>query len=350
MTKEKQKASLTFFTMIQRFLLDYMPNQRCMSENTIQSCRDSLNLLLDYMTDIKYIPISKINFSNFDIEIVTGFLNWLGSERHCSGTTINQRLSCIRSFFKYAAFKDVALIATWNRLQLIPLRKTRDAKVMEFMSEKSLQVVLSCPDIRTNRGLRDCFYMSLLYDSAARNSELLNLMIKGVVADRKSLYIIVRGKGGKTRSIPILSKTVDMYYAYMMKFHDPDYNSDEYLFYVLHRGNKIAMSDDNVSRFISKYGKEALGLCDEVPKKIHPHMFRRTRAMHLYRSGMPLPLLSEFLGHENSETTMIYASADTEMKRKAIELATGKNNNSSDRIQPVWQGDDEMIRKLYGLK
>jgi hypothetical protein len=80
-------------------------------------------------------------------------------------------------------------------------------------------------------------------------------------------------------------------------------------------------------------------------------MFRRTRSMHLYRAGMPLALLSEWLGHENPETSLIYAYADTEMKREAIRKATRNNNPLNvNKIQAFWKNDDELIRQLYGLK
>lgn len=110
------------------------------------------------------------------------------------------------------------------------------------------------------------------------------------------------------------------------------------------------MSDDNVSKFIKKYAKQAREKCSEIPSNVHPHMFRRSREMHLYRNGMPLPLLSEFLGHEDPETTLIYASADTEMKRKAIEIATAGLSIEKEKTVPIWKDDDEMIRRLYGLK
>ncbi|CEO89188.1 hypothetical protein SSCH_400004 [Syntrophaceticus schinkii] len=79
--------------------------------------------------------------------------------------------------------------------------------------------------------------------------------------------------------------------------------------------------------------------------------FGHSRAIHLYRAGMPLALLSEWLGHAQLETTMIYAYADTKMKRDAIQKATGNNNplRSNEQI-PYWKGDDQIIRKLYGLK
>lgn len=73
--------------------------------------------------------------------------------------------------------------------------------------------------------------------------------------------------------------------------------------------------------------------------------------MHLYRNGMPLALLAEFLGHDNPETTLVYASADTEMKRQAIEKASVHlAGNDQNAMVPQLCADDEIIRKLYGLK
>lgn len=79
------------------------------------------------------------------------------------------------------------------------------------------------------------------------------------------------------------------------------------------------MSIDNTEKFIKKYGSSARQENKDVPERVYPHMFRHSRAMHLYRSGMPLALLSEWLGHASIETTWIYAYADTRMKRIAIE-------------------------------
>jgi hypothetical protein len=68
--------------------------------------------------------------------------------------------------------------------------------------------------------------------------------------------------------------------------------------------------------------------------------------MSLYRNGMPLVLLSEFLGHTDVNTTRIYAWSDTEMKRAAIEKISTETENS---IIPIWQNDEDMIKRLYGL-
>jgi len=64
---------------------------------------------------------------------------------------------------------------------------------------------------------------------------------------------------------------------------------------------------------------------------------------------MPLALLSEFLGHASIETTRVYAYADTEMKRKAIEKASPVTNGCDEL--PIWDdSDEETLRKLAGLR
>lgn len=78
------------------------------------------------------------------------------------------------------------------------------------------------------------------------------------------------------------------------------------------------MSSDAAQAFIKKYGDMARSSVAEIPH-LHPHLFRHTRAMHLYMAGMPLELVSQWLGHSQMETSLIYARATTEMKRKAID-------------------------------
>ncbi|WP_010530102.1 tyrosine-type recombinase/integrase [Lentibacillus jeotgali] len=315
-------TSMQFFEYVRKYLTEFMPRHRNLSENTVQASRDALNLLLDYCVKHLGIPLVKIEVKTFlDIGITTGFLDWLEEKRKCGNATINQRLSCIRSFFKYIAYEDVTYASIYNRLLTIPRRKVDKNKTIEFMSEDALKAILSCPDTKLKTGFRDCFYMSLMYDSAARNSEMLSIKMKDITDNKTAPYVFVNGKGRKKRSIPLMQKTMAICHIYVREFHG-SYNPDDYLFYVIHHGEKRKMSDDNVAKFIKKYAKQAREKCSEIPFKVHPHMFRRSRAMHLYRNGMSLPLLSEFLGHEDPETTLIYASADTEMKRKKQQQLT----------------------------
>lgn len=111
------------------------------------------------------------------------------------------------------------------------------------------------------------------------------------------------------------------------------------------------MSPDNTEKLVKKYGKQAREKNREVPERLYPHMFRHSRSMHLYRNGMPLPLLAEWLGHSQMETTITYyANADTRMKKDAIKKATTALNPLFQNNPDInWENDDEMIKKLYGL-
>ena len=102
---------------------------------------------------------------------------------------------------------------------------------------------------------------------------------------------------------------------------DSDY-AREFLFYTERKGIRSPMPDDNVRKMLRQYADSARASCPSMLANLHLHHFRHSRAMHLYQHGMDLALISQWLGHANLETTLIYAHADTEMKRKAIEKAS----------------------------
>lgn len=79
---------------------------------------------------------------------------------------------------------------------------------------------------------------------------------------------------------------------------------------------------------------------------------RHSRAMHLYRNGMPLPLVAEWLGHSRMDTTRrFYANADTTMKKEAIDKATSDMNPLySEEYDIDWADDEELLKRLYCLK
>jgi site-specific recombinase XerD len=294
--------------------------------------------------------LGKLSFEHLSREVVESYLDYLEKDRHCSVSTRNHRLACIRSFVKYAGIRDVGVQAYANDLCSIPLKKEAKPPVIKFFSEEALKTILEQPDPRKKKGLRNLFFMILMYDTGARNQEMLDLRLSNIHFEEKSPYVVITGKGGKTRLVPVMSKTVGHFKKYVSVFHS-GHSSDEYLFYAVRKGKRFPMSPDNIERFIKKYGLAAHSVNPEVPNLLHCHMFRHARSMHLYRSGMPMVLPAEWLGHAQISSTMIYANADTEMKREAIEKATSKLNPlvSGESTPLEWQNDEVLIRQLYGL-
>jgi integrase len=132
-----------------------------------------------------------------------------------------------------------------------------------------------------------------------------------------------------------------------MQIYHKESKPDDYLFYTVIHGIRHPMSADAVAAFMKKYGDTARMECPEVPERVHPHQLRHTRAIHYYRAGMPLSLVAEQLGHASPETTKIYAYADSDMKRAAIEKI--EKRNETDTAIPIWENNEEMILQLVGL-
>lgn len=83
------------------------------------------------------------------------------------------------------------------------------------------------------------------------------------------------------------------------------------------------MSIDNAEKFVARYGKKVHETSSDVPEHLYPHMWRHSHTMHLYRNGMPLPLVAEWLGYAKMDTTRrFYANADITMKKEAVNKAT----------------------------
>jgi len=335
------------FHSIREFLIVYLPQIRRKSSHTVKAYRDTLNLFILFLKETKNIDIFEFTTSFITGQTIMEFLTWLVEKRGCKVTTRNHRLTCIRSFCKYLSAADATLVPTLAEISSIAKAANTDDRNPVFLSEDEVKLVLSLPDTHNAIGIRDQLYLALLYDSGARNNEILSLKLQDVSFSGKNCTIHLLGKGNKTRLIPISESVAKMMKRYWAIFHQ-DSNPNQYLFYTVHHKSKHKMSADNVARFMATYERLAQKSHPSIPH-LHPHLFRHARALHLYRAGMPLSLVGEWLGHAQLETTLIYAYADTEMKRKAIEKATEEGNPLVEIETPHFINDEDNIKQLYGL-
>ncbi|GGK09392.1 integrase [Lentibacillus kapialis] len=336
------------FLSIKTFLTLYLPEIRAKSRNTIKSYRDTLNLFFHFLKSRKNLPLHLVTTEDFSPLAVKEFLDWLIDERHCSSSTRNQRLSCIRTFYGYLAEENMELVDNYSKIQKIKQTPVPDRTLDVILTIDDIRLILKQPNAESKMGLRDQFYMALLYDTGCRNSEILNLRLKDIYINSKgegSIHVI--GKGNKFRATPISGHVLDLFNKYVAVFH-PQLNKTQYLFYTVRKGIVNRMSNDNVSRFIKKYEMSAKAINPNLPS-LHPHLFRHARAMHLYQAGMPLALVSEWLGHAQLETTLIYANADITLKQKAIEKVVNSNNSVFNEEPFKFENDEDVIKKLYGL-
>lgn len=337
------------FMLIRNFLEVYLPVYRGASINTVNTYRTGLNQYLDFVSSARGISRYAVTGAMFSYDMVTEYLRWLTEEKKLSPATCNNRLAVIRAFITYASACKPEYIDLKSRLGMIKSKKNDNFGKVEYMSEAAVKALMEAPDTTTRTGLQDQFMMVLLYDTGARIQEILNLKLCDFKID-KTPTVKIHGKGNKIRIVPLMAETVKHLKNYLAAMH-PDENmfSDCYLFFTVRHGQKGPMCDDTARYRIQKYVPAAQEKCREVPANPHPHLWRHSRAMHLYQHGMDLERISQWLGHSNLETTLIYAHIDTEDKRKAIEEALGSGVIGEIGAAPYTVDDEELLRRLYGL-
>jgi site-specific recombinase XerD len=342
----------SLFAHIHDYLKVYMPKQRNLSKHTINSYREALELLVDFVKMQKQTPLTDVTFEMLTADTITAFLNSLETDRGCCVSTRNTRLAAIRAFVKYAADRDISTVAVLKELKNVAVKKPDKVEVIDYMSMAAVSAIIGQTNAGSPNGLRDRTFLVLMYDTGARIQEMIDITLRDLRFGRMPT-ITLHGKGRKTRTVPLMERTVQHLQKYMAEFHtDTPHSSDFPLFYVVTHGKPHPLTDRRIRYLLKDYAGKAREHCTEVPKNVHPHMFRHSRAMHLYQNGMDLTLVSQWLGHSNLETTQIYAHADTEHKRAAIAAATPPDTPLFSKLNPerFTVNDEEILKRLVGLR
>jgi len=340
-TSKSPKFSL-FFSLTWDFLNEYLPKQAGHSSTTVESYRDSLSLFRRFIANEHHKSIVSFKFSDCSKDCIYGFREHL---QQCGNkaSTINVRISAIRTYLSYAADKDVAIQSIALAVsQIKPLKKIQREK--EVLTENALAAVLSAPP-QTKMGLRDRAIMVTLYDSAVRISELLSIKLGDMVLDGEYPCVFIRGKGNKERTVLLTEKSVDHLREYIRVYH-PNSSRDAYLFSTTIKGNTDMMSPGNVQRLLKQYANVARQSNPCMPASVHPHMLRRTRATNLYQDGIDLALVAAILGHERMETSKIYAKPSVAQLRDTLESVPTPTKGE----KPMWVGNEEEMARRCGLR
>lgn len=300
------------------YLADYLPVQRNLSTNTIKSYSDVFRLLLMYCRDECNLSIDRLVLKNLDKPRLEGFLHWLSEKRGNSISTINQRLAVLHAFFEYVRMEEPQLMLHCQKVLGIRFRKAPNPTV-GYLSQEALQAMLSLPDTTTHQGRRDLTLLAVLYDSGARVQELADLSVRHVRLEAPA-SVTLRGKGQKTRVVPLMRQTTELLKNYFAERRfDSVVDCDKPVFCNRQR-QKLTRA--GISYIVEKYSAAARSSDSNIPEKVTPHVMRHTKAMHLVQANVNLIYIRDFLGHVDVHTTEVYAKADTEVKRKALEKAS----------------------------
>ncbi len=319
------------------FLAKYLPGEIGASKNTIASYRDTFILFLGFLSDVKSIYANRLTLNMLTKDLVVEYLDWTEKERHCSAATRNVRLAALHSFFKYLQYQNPDNLLEWQRILSIPVKKA-EKKTINYITLDGTKLLLEMPNQNTKTGRRDLALLSLMYDTAARVQEMIDLTPSQVRFDKPCTVKLI-GKGQKARIIPMMEPPMHILKSYMEEQRLLEPAKNMYPLFFNNRKEKLTRAGFNY--ILSKYKDMARERNKAlIPEVLTCHCLRHSKAMHLLQSGLDLVYIRDILGHSNVQVTEIYAKTDSKKKREAIEKAY---TDVTPPEKALWQKNDDLL-------
>lgn len=298
-----------FATLVQRFFADYLAQQRNLSAHTLRAYRDTFRLFLRFAGARRRSSIDQLSFADFTPAIVIEFLAHLERERGNSIQSRNARLAAVRCFARYCLGQTAPeQFDTCQRILSLPAKRA-ERRLLGFMNRAEIAAVLAAIPQHTWSGRRDQLLFSLLYNTGARISEVLQLR----ATDVQPQAVRLLGKGRKQRTTPLWPPTAQRLRRWLKT---NQIRGDQFIF-TNRRGDPLTR--DGAAYRLARTVAMAAESCPSLRgRRITPHTFRHTAAMHLLQSGVALEVIALWLGHERPVTTHGYIEADLKMKQQCM--------------------------------
>lgn len=159
------------YKLMKGFLTAYLTDVKQKSVYTIHAYRDALNLYMEFLDKRKSVKLKDACISDFNQKNVSAFLRWLHDDRGNESSTINQRLSHIKEFCRYIQKKDVLSFETYSEICEIAEYKDERTKDFIWLTVEDVKLILGQPDINKKTGIRDRFFICLMYESGCQMSQ-----------------------------------------------------------------------------------------------------------------------------------------------------------------------------------
>lgn len=234
------------------------------------------------------------DLDTFEDNDILVFLAWYENTHSVSKRTLNNKRVILSSFFTYlhnTGKINHNPMKTVNRIKFL-------AKVRQPLTDEELEIIRdSVVDIREKA------LIEFLYSTGCRVSEVVNVNITDLDLDKRTL--VVTGKGNKQRRVFINAKTKLSIQSYLKTRED----HNDALF-VSTRKPYRRLSKGSIEKIVKD-----IGIRSGIGKNLFPHLLRHTFATDMYERTGNIADLQRLMGHENADTTMVYAKiSQTKLK------------------------------------
>lgn len=290
-----------------RQFFNYIQYEKRLSNHTILAYTNDINQFQSYL--ISEFQVENILDTQFQM-----LRSWIVHliDLQDSVATINRKISCLKSFFKFCLKNEWVQVNPTAKLTR-PKMPKRIPKQVEFTKLMDLKDVLEEQSQNHEfENYRDyCMFMTF-YSCGLRRSELISLKWSDIDFTKKELKIL--GKGNKERFVPLHSemKTILMIYQEILNNESFENQEDKKFVFLTDIGEK--MYPNFVYRKIKNYLNKVT-----TQTGLSPHSLRHSFATHLLNEGAELNAVKELLGHSSLAATQVYTSSSIERLKKIHE-------------------------------
>lgn len=348
------RPPVTFTQALSFLFAEDMHPTTGISDHTIESYKTTFRLLMCYHEQqCGHLLRPDTPIEQLDASLVRSFLKHLSEARGSSASTINVRRAAFCAMARSVQRRYPELTPYCRSIEAIPSRRTKQPLVGYFELDE-LKAIFDAVDTSRPDGFRDMVLLRCLYNTGGRASEICGLRTCDLRLDDPA-HLVLNGKGGKARIVPIWPQTAELLRAYLHAARRRPKAGHEPFVFIGRKG--VTLTRFGLYRIARRYLDKA---AEQQPKllrnELHPVCsFRHTTATHLLWAGESLTVIQEILGHVRAETTQRYRSVSLHHKRQAlqrlIELRQGSQEHipSSSTPLPEWADSEDAITWLERL-
>lgn len=283
--------------------LAHLGAERRMSPKTVEAYERDVRQFLGFLTGHIGKPVSLKALAAIEPRDVRAFM----AARRGQGIgsrSLMRSLAGARSFARFLERNGKGRVGALSAVRAPKVPKTLPKPIAAASAKRLVDTDLRAGEEREPWVLaRDAAVLALLYGSGLRISEALGLTREAVPAPAKGDAIVVRGKGNKTRMVPVLRRVLELIadYVALCPYDLPDTSP----IFVGQRGGPLS---PRIVQLTMARLRGALGLAETAT----PHALRHSFATHLLARGGDLRAIQELLGHASLSTTQIYTAVDSE--------------------------------------
>src|SRR5213593_115022 len=304
---KKQSPNL-LGAVVRDYFTDHLPRLRGTSPHTIHSYRDSIVLLLRFVSEQRKKPIAVLDLIDLDPTGILAFLSYLEQGRKNGVSTRNVRLSAIHAFFHFVASRNPEHLDLAQRVLGIPFKRAQQ-RAIDYLEYEEIDSILKAIDRTKLRGNRDYALLATMFNTGARVQEIADLRACDLQLN-KPFQVRLFGKGKKERYCPLWSQTATVLRS-LCRQRSLDLRSEAPVF-LNHRSEPLTRF--GIRHILAKCIEDASKDVHSLRRKrLHPHSMRHYAgsptmpgaARTVGRKGLQnrlSPLLRPFLTRHSPES------------------------------------------------